>query len=152
MNKRYAPIYDRLLVSVDPEIRAEATTSEGGIDLMPGEKLTGGGIILTTHPTTQGQAAASDLREATVLAVGGGEVLYDGSYRDLPFFVGDRVLLHLNEVLPIVMSADPTDPIIGFINDRHVFSHILATAEPDVEAPAETSGEGTITLHGEKAL
>lgn len=103
---RYQPLHDRVLLQVDPEIKVEA------------EKKSQGGIILSGAI----QAPPSDVREALVLAVGGGEILFDGSIRELAVGVGDRVLVHVNEVLPIEPSLDPTDPVFGFISERSIIS------------------------------
>ena len=108
----YIPLHDRVLVEVDPEVSASETTTEAG-------------IILGKFAPDGSGASQSLVRRATVLAVGTGEILYDGKVRKLQTAPGKRVLLHVNEVLQIQTSLDPTDPIIGFISERNLIAEIL---------------------------
>lgn len=102
----YKPLHDRVIVQILPP------------DFV-GERKSEGGIILPDVPNANGQA--NPVREATVLAVGYGEILYDGTVRDLAVKVGDKVLVHESEVLPI-KNALPHEPIEGIISERQILA------------------------------
>lgn len=100
MNRK--PLFDRVLLEVEPEIKSSQKTSTGGIIL----------------PSTVDQP--SQVRTATVLAVGTGEVLYNGEVRALQVKVGMKVSVLAHEVLSISSSVDPTEPMIGYIQERQI--------------------------------
>lgn len=104
----YIPLHDRVVVQVFPP------------DFV-GERKSEGGIILPDVSDTTTQV--NPVREATVLAVGYGEVLYDGTVRNLTVKVGDRVLVHENDVLPL-RAVLPHEPLEGIVSERQILAII----------------------------
>lgn len=87
--------------------------------LMAGEEQkTAGGLILVAP--ADGSMLDNPVREALVLAVGDGEVLFDGTLRQLSVTPGQRVLLHTNEVLPFKPILDPSELVEGLISERQI--------------------------------
>jgi co-chaperonin GroES (HSP10) len=134
---KYTPLHDRLLIQVDPEIQAQ-------------EEKTAGGLILPA-PQSGMVPASRDVRIATVLSVGEGEILYNGEIRKLAVQPRMRVLIHVNEVLPVEPSLDPTEPIIGFISERNVIAVVTKEEQPVEEDPniiVNNAGEPIVDNHG----
>lgn len=77
---------------------------------------TTGGLFVPVAANT----SEADVQEAEVIAVGEGEILYNGHVRCLSLRVGDVVLVRASEVLPLVPPTDPTAPIDGIISERNV--------------------------------
>jgi co-chaperonin GroES (HSP10) len=96
-----------------------------------GEETTEAGIILPADVIKKANLPTeyTGLREAVVVAAGEGEILPDGSLRELTVRDGQRVLVLENEVLPLGHTYDPMMPYEGIISERS----ILAIIRPEDE-------------------
>lgn len=103
---RGRPLHDRVVVRLLPILMAGE------------EQKTAGGLILVAP--ADGSMLDNPVREALVLAVGDGEVLFDGTLRQLSVTPGQRVLLHTNEVLPFKPILDPSELVEGLISERQI--------------------------------
>lgn len=103
------PLHDRVLLRLIPN------------DFV-GEKKSEGGIIIPTQ--VHENADRNPIRRAEVLAVGEGEVLFDGTRRPLSVSVGDEVLVHENEVLFLQPMVDPSLPEDGLIGERSILAKV----------------------------
>ena len=101
----YRPLYDRVLVEL-PSLEETAQ-----------EHQTEGGIFVGTFTTEQ----ESSVVTVKVLEIGEGEVLYDGTVRNLSVKAGQRVLVDRHEV-QLFPSSDPLKPPIGVIGERMVLA------------------------------
>lgn len=81
------------------------------------------GIVLVRHDKASGGSLMPSLvRTATVIAAGEGEVLISGKVRPLQVKPGDRVHLHVNEVLAIEDPAAPDEPFEGYIAESQILA------------------------------
>lgn len=110
---QYLPLHDRLVVLVLPPEFA-------------GERTTEGGLIIPTSNNQEG-GLLNPLRHAIVEETGSGEILYDGSIRELSVKTGDTVLVLESEVLLLEPNYDPSVPARGIISERHVLCIVKGT-------------------------
>lgn len=108
-DRKRIPLHDRVVVELLP------------VNFV-GEQKTSGGIIIPIQGADSSSNLMNPVREARVLEVGPGELLYDGSIRALNVVPGDLVLVHENEVLPLKPVVDPNEAVIGIINERQILA------------------------------
>lgn len=102
----HKPLHDRVIVKVDAQESSMAKSS--------------GGLFMPSY------GEETPIKQATVLAVGDGEILYDGKIRRLAVSKGDRVLVNTNDVVSIDPPVPSSEPITGIISERQILAIVEA--------------------------
>ena len=103
---QYQPLHDRVLLQVQPEAQQETKTASG---------------LYVAASTTSN----NHVRIAEVLNFGDGEILYNGEKRSLSVRVGQKILIHMTDLLEIDPTPDSSKPILGIVRERDILAIVI---------------------------